>query len=148
MWLGAGGGGVLKRERNIRPQGCFPPEIISLSPNSGLILGPPCKVWGEERLRESPTQRQLKTFVNKKKFRRLHFGAAVGGPWEYYLQKGTRRESRDDQSKEKTAQDTKDGESSPPNPRAQAESDAMCRGVGTGGCRGTRPRGSSSLPTL
>lgn len=52
----------------------------------------------------------------------------MGGLWEYYLQKGTRRESKEEQSKEKAAQDTKDGESPPPNLRAKAESDAVCRG--------------------
>lgn len=52
----------------------------------------------------------------------------MGGLWEYYLQKGTRRESKAEQSKEKAAQDTKDGGSPPPDPRAKAESDAVCRG--------------------
>lgn len=146
--LGGGGGGVEKGTEHRAP-GLLSSLKSSLSPNPGLILGPPGKGWGVVRLRGSLTQRQLKTFVNKKKLRRLHFGAAVGGPWEYYPQKGTWRESRDDQSTEKTAQDTKDGESSPPSPRAQAESELCAGGWEQVAVeeRGTGPRGSSSLPT-
>lgn len=46
-----------------------------------------------------------------------------------YKKEHGERESRDDESTEKTAQDTKDGESSPPNPKCR-RSQTQCAGGG------------------
>jgi hypothetical protein len=99
------------------------------------------------RLRGSPAQRQLKAFVNKKKLRRLHFVATVGGPWEYYLQKGTRKEQgRAEQGK--TAQDTKKMEKAPLPTTKCRWSQTLCAGGGNRWLSRNRAQGSSLLPTL
>lgn len=94
---------------------------------------------------ESSVQRQLKATVNKK-LGRLHFGVAVGGQWEYYLQK----EQGERKGKSKVGVGGGGGSrhkrwKKPPHPRCRRSQSGCVVWVRTGGCRGIEPRGPSLL---
>lgn len=115
---GTGWGGAGVREH--WPPPCnSPPPLDSLatvgSHREGKVEGEPCSEIAQNHCQQEET-------------REAAFWSCRGRPVGVLSAKGTRRESKEEQSKEKTAQDTKDGKSAPPPPQAQAESVAVCSG--------------------
>lgn len=74
-----------------------------------------------------PCSDTAQSHYQKEETQEAAFWSCRGRPVGVLSTKGTRRERREEQSKGKTAQDTKDGKSTPP-PKAQAESVTVRRG--------------------
>lgn len=93
--------------------------------------------------RGSPVQRQLKAIIKKKKLRRLHFGAAVGGLWEYYLQKELGEREGKSKAREKPLKTQKMEEA--PNPPKRRRSQSLCAGGKSRWLSRNRAQGPSPL---